>query len=165
MVKKSNGPVMNCFIWGQSHSWFFCSNFCLWSWYHHHNDKVLFSRLSSLICFWSISLLRIEKRFETRGIELGFISFYLNPVCGLASPCPYHNYSLSRSTRAWGLRHQPIKSLTFHMALQWCIGASFVCIGRSRACILGKGCWGWYLKVMQKVIIWQMKFCLADLGH
>lgn len=37
----------------------------------------MFQRLSALIWFWSVCLLRIEKRFETWGVEPGFISFDL----------------------------------------------------------------------------------------
>lgn len=74
-------PYGEHFLLGQNNSWFSCSNFCLLSvpWCHSHNDRV-FQKLSALIWFWSVCLLRIEKRFKTRGVEPGFISFNLNPI-------------------------------------------------------------------------------------
>lgn len=66
----------------QNNTWFSSSNLFLLSrpWCHCSNDRVLFQRLSALICFCSVCLLRIEKRFKARGVEPGFISFNLNPI-------------------------------------------------------------------------------------
>lgn len=77
MVRESDVPMRNI----SCNTWFSCSNFCLLSvpCCRPHYDRV-FQRLSALIWFWSVCLLRIEKRFETWGVEPGFISFNLNPI-------------------------------------------------------------------------------------
>lgn len=169
MVKESNAPMMNRFMPGQNTTCFSRSKFCLWSWCHLHNDKALFQRLSALIWFQSVSLLRIEKRFETRGVELGFVSFYSNPACGLKSLSLSQELLCFRDfredTRAWGLGNQPTEVTpiplgTAVMSRKHPSGV-FGGVGHAYWETRGDG----YLETMQKVVFWQMKICVADPGH